>query len=106
MPFVPLACSTLADCVAYAHRAGAEIWQRFGVPVYFYEAAALRRLVVAAGEEAASDPAAPVFAAADVGIVGDWRAVVPLLVAALASCTATTFVFHKAAAEPVPGGKS
>ena len=31
-----------------------------------------------------ADPSAPVFAAADIGIVGDWRAVVPQLVAALA----------------------
>ena len=29
------------------------------------------------------DAAAPIFQAADVGIVGDWRAVLPLLVAAL-----------------------
>lgn len=41
VPFIPLAGSILADCAAYAHRAGAEIWRRFGVPVYFYEAAAL-----------------------------------------------------------------
>ena len=40
VPFVPLEGSTLEDCVAIAHRAGAEIWQRFRVPVYFYEAAA------------------------------------------------------------------
>ena len=40
VPFVPLDGSTLDDCVAIAHRAGAEIWRRFGVPVYFYEAAA------------------------------------------------------------------
>ncbi len=30
------------------------------------------------------DPDAPVFANADIGIVGDWRQVVPLLVAAIA----------------------
>ncbi len=42
VPFIPLAGATLADCVAYAYRAGAEIWRRFGVPVYFYEAAALQ----------------------------------------------------------------
>jgi len=40
VPFVPLDGSTLDDCVAIAHRAGEEIWQRFRVPVYFYEAAA------------------------------------------------------------------
>lgn len=40
VPFVPLAGSTLEECVAIAHRAGAEIWRRFRVPVYFYEAAA------------------------------------------------------------------
>jgi len=42
VPFVPLEGATLSDCVDIAHRAGTEIWQRFGVPVYFYEAAALR----------------------------------------------------------------
>jgi len=41
VPFVPLEGSTLEDCVAIAHRAGAEIWRRFGVPAYFYEAAAM-----------------------------------------------------------------
>ena len=41
IPFVPLAGSTMEDCVRIAHRAGAEIWRRFGVPVYFYESAAL-----------------------------------------------------------------
>jgi len=40
VPFVPLEGSTLEDCVAIAHRAGEEIWRRFRVPVYFYEAAA------------------------------------------------------------------
>ncbi len=40
VPFVPLDGSTLEDCVAIAHRAGQEIWHRFRVPVYFYEAAA------------------------------------------------------------------
>jgi glutamate formiminotransferase len=40
IPFIPLAGSSLEDAVAAAHRAGAEIWRRFGVPVYFYEAAA------------------------------------------------------------------
>ena len=40
VPFVPLDGSTLDDCVAIAHRAGSEVWRQFGVPVYFYEAAA------------------------------------------------------------------
>lgn len=40
VPFVPVRGITLADCAALAHQAGEEIWQRFGVPVYFYEAAA------------------------------------------------------------------
>jgi glutamate formiminotransferase len=40
VPFAPLEGSTLEDCVAIAHRAGEEIWRRFRVPVYFYEAAA------------------------------------------------------------------
>ena len=40
VPFVPLEGSALEDCVEIAHQAGAEIWERFRVPVYFYEAAA------------------------------------------------------------------
>jgi glutamate formiminotransferase len=40
IPFVPLDGSTLEDCVRVAHRAGEKIWRRYGVPVYFYEAAA------------------------------------------------------------------
>lgn len=42
VPFVPLAGATLADCVEWAHWAGEEIWRRFRVPVYFYEAACRR----------------------------------------------------------------
>src|SRR6266576_1898746 len=41
VPFVPLAGSTLEECAAIAHHAGQEIWHRFRVPVYFYEAAAM-----------------------------------------------------------------
>jgi glutamate formiminotransferase len=41
VPFVPLEGSTLEDCVAIARRTGEQVWKRLGVPVYFYEAAAL-----------------------------------------------------------------
>ncbi len=40
IPFVPLEGSTMEEAAAAAHRAGEEIWRRFGVPVYFYEHAA------------------------------------------------------------------
>jgi glutamate formiminotransferase len=42
LPFVPLGGGTLDQCVALAHEAGARIWNELGIPVYFYEAAALR----------------------------------------------------------------
>ena len=42
VPFIPIDGVTVADCVAMAKRVGAEIWSRFGVPVYLYEAAATR----------------------------------------------------------------
>ncbi|MGH9586207.1 MAG: glutamate formimidoyltransferase, partial [Acidobacteriaceae bacterium] len=42
IPFVPVRDVALEQCVMLARQAGAEIWQRFGVPVYFYEAAAAR----------------------------------------------------------------
>ena len=42
VPFVPLEGATLVDCAAIAHRVGEEVWKRLQVPVYFYEAAALR----------------------------------------------------------------
>src|SRR6202451_4368801 len=38
VPFIPIDGVTMADCVAMAKRAGAEIWKRFGVPVNLYEA--------------------------------------------------------------------
>ena len=41
LPFVPIAGITLEECAALAHRAGREIWSRFAIPVYFYEAAAM-----------------------------------------------------------------
>ncbi|HEX8846983.1 MAG TPA: glutamate formimidoyltransferase [Pyrinomonadaceae bacterium] len=42
LPFVPVSGVTLADCVALAHQAGERIWRELGIPVYFYERAALR----------------------------------------------------------------
>ena len=42
IPFVPIASVSLEQCAIFARRAGEEIWRRFGVPVYFYEAAAAR----------------------------------------------------------------
>lgn len=42
IPFVPISGITLDKCVLLARQAGLEIWRRFGVPVYFYEAAASR----------------------------------------------------------------
>jgi glutamate formiminotransferase len=42
VPFIPLGGATMEDCIALAKQAGREIWERYRVPVYFYEAAALR----------------------------------------------------------------
>ena len=42
VPFIPVDGVTIEDCVALARRVGREIWERYKVPVYFYEAAALR----------------------------------------------------------------
>lgn len=42
IPFVPISGVKLEQCVMLARQAGQEIWQRFGIPVYFYEAAAAR----------------------------------------------------------------
>lgn len=42
VPFVPVSGMKLEQCVMLARQAGLEIWRRFGVPVYFYEAAASR----------------------------------------------------------------
>jgi glutamate formiminotransferase len=42
IPFVPVTGIKLEQCVMLARQAGLEIWRRFGVPVYFYEAAASR----------------------------------------------------------------
>ena len=42
VPFVPVEGVTLEDCAGIAHTAGEEIARRFGIPVYFYGAAARR----------------------------------------------------------------
>jgi len=40
VPFIPLEGATLEDCVQMARQVGEEIWRRFRIPVYLYEAAA------------------------------------------------------------------
>lgn len=42
IPFVPVEGVSLAGCARIAEWAGEQIWTRFGVPVYLYEAAARR----------------------------------------------------------------
>ncbi|HEY1806571.1 MAG TPA: glutamate formimidoyltransferase [Terracidiphilus sp.] len=42
VPIVPIGGIKLDQCALLARQAGLEIWRRFGVPVYFYEAAAAR----------------------------------------------------------------
>jgi glutamate formiminotransferase / formiminotetrahydrofolate cyclodeaminase len=42
VPFIPIEGVSLEDCVAIARHVGAEIWKRYKVPVYLYEAAATR----------------------------------------------------------------
>src|SRR5436305_4101522 len=42
IPFIPIEGVSLEDCVAIARHVGAEIWKRYKVPVYLYEAAASR----------------------------------------------------------------
>ncbi len=42
MPFVPVEGVTMGKCVTLAWRVGDEIWERYHIPVYFYEAAAKR----------------------------------------------------------------
>ena len=40
VPFIPIEGIDLEDCVAMARHVGAEIWKRYQIPVYLYEAAA------------------------------------------------------------------
>src|SRR5215472_1155790 len=42
VPFIPIEGVTIEDCVAIARRVGEEIWKRYQIPVYLYEAAATR----------------------------------------------------------------
>jgi glutamate formiminotransferase/formiminotetrahydrofolate cyclodeaminase len=42
IPFIPIEGVTLEDCVALARRTGEELWKRYRIPVFFYEAAATR----------------------------------------------------------------
>src|SRR5271154_3631256 len=42
VPFIPIHGVTIEDCVALAKQAAREIWERYRVPVYLYEAAAQR----------------------------------------------------------------
>lgn len=42
IPFAPVSGIRLEQCALLARQAGLEIWRRFAVPVYFYEAAAAR----------------------------------------------------------------
>src|ERR1700685_3250314 len=40
VPFIPIDGVTIEECVAMARHVGAEIWKRYQIPVYLYEAAA------------------------------------------------------------------
>ena len=42
IPFVPVAGVSIADAAVLARQAGLQIWRRYGIPVYFYGAAAAR----------------------------------------------------------------
>src|SRR6202162_6393618 len=42
IPFVPLESVSVEECVALARHVGQELWDRYRIPVYFYEAAATR----------------------------------------------------------------
>src|SRR6201993_5259140 len=42
VPFIPIEGVTIEECVALARRVGQEIWKRYRIPIFFYEAAATR----------------------------------------------------------------
>ncbi len=42
VPFIPVEGVTLDDCVVLARNVGNEIWRRYRIPIFFYEAAATK----------------------------------------------------------------
>jgi len=42
VPFIPVEGVALEDCIVLARKVGQAIWERYRIPVYFYEAAATR----------------------------------------------------------------
>ena len=42
VPFIPIEGVTLEECAELARKVGREIWNRYQIPIYFYEAAARR----------------------------------------------------------------
>ena len=40
VPFIPIEGLTIEDCVAMARHVGEQIWERYQIPIYLYEAAA------------------------------------------------------------------
>ena len=42
VPFIPIEGVAIEDCVHLSRKVGREIWERYRIPVYFYEAAAQR----------------------------------------------------------------
>ena len=42
VPFIPIEGVTIDECVALARRVGNEIWKRYRIPIFYYEAAATR----------------------------------------------------------------
>ncbi len=41
VPFIPIEGVSLEDCVQIARQVGQEIWKRYEIPIYFYDAAAM-----------------------------------------------------------------
>src|ERR671936_1556090 len=40
VPFIPIEGVTIEDCVAMARHVGEQVWKRYQIPIYLYEAAA------------------------------------------------------------------